>query len=83
MKHGVPCIAFDCPFGPSSIIQDCLNGFLVDDGDISLFAERLCLMIENTKIREDFSREAIKRAKVFDKVIIMKKWKDLFESVLQ
>ena len=83
MKHGVPCIAFDCPFGPSSIIQDCLNGFLVDDGDISLFAERLCLMIENTKIREDFSREAIKRAKVFDKDIIMKKWKDLFESVLQ
>lgn len=83
MKHGVPCIAFDCPFGPSSIIQDCLNGFLVDDGDIRLFAERLCLMIEDLEMREDFSREAIKRAKVFDKEIIINKWKDLFESVLQ
>ena len=83
MKHGVPCIAFDCPFGPSSIIQDCLNGFLVEDGDVGLFAERLSLMIENTKIREHFSQEAIKRAKVFDKKIIMNKWKNLFESVLQ
>lgn len=82
MKHGVPCIAFDCPFGPSSIIQDCLNGFLVNDGDIRLFAERLCLMIEDTKMREDFSQEAITRSKAFDKEIVMNKWKNLFESVL-
>ena len=82
MKHGVPCVAFDCPFGPGSIIQDSLNGFLVIDGDIRLFAERLCLMIEDTKMRKDFSKEAIRRAKEFDIEAVVDTWKTLFESVL-
>ena len=82
MKHGVPCISFDCPFGPGSIIQDCLNGFLVIDGDIRLFAERLCLMIEDTKMRKDFSKEAIRRANEFDIEAVIDTWKTVFESVL-
>lgn len=82
MKHGVPCIAFDCPFGPGSIIQDNLNGFLIKDGDIKQFAERLCYLIENTNIRKDLSNEAIKRAATFDIDVIMNKWKNLFENVL-
>lgn len=82
MKHGVPCVAFDCPFGPRSIIQDSLNGFLVIDGDIRLFAERLCLLIENTPLRKDFSQAAIERAKSFDVDVVMNKWMTLFESVL-
>ena len=40
LKHGVPCVAFDCPFGPRSIIIDANCGFLVDNNDIRLFAER-------------------------------------------
>jgi glycosyltransferase involved in cell wall biosynthesis len=82
MKHGVPCIAFDCPFGPSSIIQDSLNGFLVHDGDIRLFAERLCLMIEDTKMRKEFSKEAIIRANYFNKEAVLDTWETLFESIL-
>ena len=81
MKHGVPCVAFNCPFGPGSIIQDSLNGFLVNDGDIRLFAERLCLMIEDTKMRKEFSQEAIKRAKVFNRDVVINKWKKLFEEL--
>ena len=82
MKHGVPCIAFDCPFGPGSIIQDNLNGFLVHDGDIRLFAERICLMIEDTKMRKEFSKEAIIRANYFNKEAVLDTWKTLFESIL-
>ena len=81
MKHGIPCVAFNCPFGPGSIIQDSLNGFLVNDGDIRLFAERLCLMIEDTKMRKEFSQEAIKRAKVFNRDVVINKWKKLFEEL--
>lgn len=82
MKHGVPCIAFDCPFGPGSIIQDSLNGFLVHDGDTRLFAERLCLMIEDTKMRKEFSKEAIIRGNYFNKEAVLETWKTLLESIL-
>lgn len=81
MKHGVPCIAFDCPFGPSSIIKDEECGFLINDGDIKLFAEKLCNLIENYELRKHLSQESIERAKQFDVDRIMNQWKDLYENL--
>ena len=81
MRHGVPCVTFDCPFGPRSIIDDALNGFLVYDGEIRLFAERLCRLIEDEDLRKQFSKNAIERAKSFDTDIIMDQWKTLFEEL--
>lgn len=82
MMHGVPCIAFDCPNGPRSIIQNNQCGFLIEDGDNSLFAEKLCELIENQNLRKKFSTAAIERSKLFNIEVIMKQWKFLFESLL-
>jgi glycosyltransferase involved in cell wall biosynthesis len=81
IRHGLPCIAFDCPFGPGYIIDDAREGFLVENGDIRLFAERLCRLIEDVELRKLFSGNAIKRAKYFDANVIMNQWKALFESL--
>ena len=81
LRHGVPCVAFDCPFGPRSIISDASCGFLVGNGDIRVFAERLCLLIENEQLRQDFSKAAIEQAKSFNVDVIMRQWKSLFESL--
>ena len=81
IRHGVPCVAFDCPFGPRSIIDDASNGFLVYDGEIKLFAERLCRLIEDEDLRKQFSKNAIERAKSFDTDIIMDQWKTLFKEL--
>lgn len=80
MKHGVPCVAFDCPYGPASIINDSECGYLIDNKSISLFTEKLNLLIENDSLRKEFSKKAIERSKDFDADTIMEKWKDLFES---
>lgn len=81
MKHGVPCVAFNCPFGPGSIINDSHNGFLINDGDIKMFADRLCRLIEDEKLRKQFSINAIEKSKSFDVDIIINKWIDLFEKI--
>ena len=31
MRHGVPCVAFNCPYGPASIIKNDLCGYLIDN----------------------------------------------------
>lgn len=82
MKHGLPCVAFDCPFGPRSIINDASNGFLVNDGDTRLFAEKLCQLIEDEELRRKFSNSAIIKAKSFDIDIIMNKCKVFYEHLL-
>ena len=82
MRHGVPCVAFDCPFGPGSIINDASNGFLVEDGDTILFAERLCQLIEDEQLRKQFSKAAIEKSLLFDPDSIMNQWNNIFEQTL-
>ena len=80
LKHGVPCVAYDCPFGPGSIIEDARSGFLVENGDTRLFAERVCRLIQDYELRAQFSKAGIERAKHFDVDVIMNQWRMLFES---
>lgn len=81
MKHGVPCVAFNCSFGPGSIIDDAKCGFLVDDGDIQIFADRVCRLIEDIELRNHFSQNCIERAKQFDIDRIMNQWRVLLEDL--
>lgn len=83
MKHGVPCIAFDCPNGPRNIIEDGKNGFLIEDGNNSLYIEKLCTLIESEQLRQHFSKASIERSKYFDTDNIMLKWKNLFEELVK
>lgn len=80
LKHGVPCIAFDCPYGPRTIIEDGKCGYLVEDGNMPLFVERLSSLMENEQLRLHFSKASEERSKVFNKEEIMLQWKMLFEK---
>ena len=81
LKHGVPCIAYDCPFGPASIIEDNRCGYLIDNGNINVFAKKLCTLMNDEDARKKFSKESIKRSKDFAIDTIMGKWVSLFESM--
>lgn len=82
LRHGVPCIAYDCPFGPGSIIEDNKCGFLIKNGNITDYIMKVSQLIENESLRKDFSQKAIIRADCFSVDSIMKEWKDLFEQLL-
>ena len=82
MKHGVPCVAFDCPFGPRSIINDGYDGFLVENGETKLFAERLCRLIEDEDLRKLFSKASIEKSQTYKVDVIMNRWKTFFEQLL-
>ena len=81
LKHGVPCVAYDCPFGPASIIEDNRCGYLIDNGNINVFAKKLCTLMNDENARKKFSKESIKRSKDFAIDTIMGKWINLFESL--
>lgn len=83
MKHGVPCIAFDCPYGPRTIIENNRCGFLVENGNNELYEERLCQLIEDSELRQLFSAASIERTNCFNIDTIMSKWKTLFEELIQ
>ena len=81
MRHGVPCISFDCPYGPKDLIDQGNSGFVIENDNIEQFADRLNYLIEHVEIRKQFGNAAIKRAQNYNVDEIMKQWILLFESV--
>ena len=82
MSCGLPVVAFDCPFGPGSIIKDNQCGNLIEDGNIPRFAEKLSSLMKNEDTRKAFSAAAIECAKDYSVESVMNCWKQLFESIV-
>ena len=83
MACGVPCVAFDCPVGPAEIISNNLDGFLVQDGDMSQFFNKVCELIEDKDLRKKMGEQAKINSQKFDLEPIMHKWIALFNSFKQ
>lgn len=81
MQCGLPCIAFDCPYGPREIIQDGENGFLIPYEDDALFIEKLTYLMEHPEERERMGKAAQKIAVKYDKLKIMDQWKTLLTAL--
>ncbi len=81
MSCGLPVIAYDCPYGPSSIIVDGKNGFLVPLNNRTVFVNRLCQLMENYVLRKELGSEAMKITSRFSKNKIMLMWRNVFQEL--
>lgn len=81
MQCGLPCVSFDCPYGPADIIDDGKNGYLVEDGNIEVFANRVLKLIENDELRKNMGKAAIKKSEQYLTERIMPQWMNLFERL--
>lgn len=59
MAVGLPCIAYDCEMGPSDLLEDGVNGFLVPVGDKALLRARLLQLLEAPALGEQLGRRAM------------------------
>lgn len=81
MAFGLPCLAYDCPIGPKSIIEDGKNGFLIPDDNIQFFAEKIFFLIDNEDERLKLGANAKETTKRFSLEEIMEEWKLFLESL--
>lgn len=72
---GTPVIAFDCPNGPSEIIKECKNGYLIRYQDVAHLANA---MDKVAILNAEQTRET---AKVFSFDKNIKKYYDIIESL--
>lgn len=82
MACGVPCISFDCPYGPAEIITHGEDGILVENGNTDKLADAICSLIENTDQRISMGRQAQKNIQRYSRKKVMKLWNDLFNTLI-
>lgn len=84
---GMACVAFDCPYGPSDIIENEISGLLVpyaninDAQRINLLAKQIDRAISDKELRIQFSSESNIKTKKFSKSNIIDIWYNLFKSL--
>lgn len=81
MACGLPVVAFDCPWGPRSIIRDGEDGMLVEDGNVGLLAETMLSLINNPDLLSSLAQNARTNVQRFKMENIAKKWQLLFDEM--
>jgi len=81
MSCGLPCISFDCPYGPREIITDGEDGILVEDGNIKELAQKIEELIAHSELREAMGTKAIQNIARYNPEPIMNRWITLFNNL--
>ena len=76
MSAGLPVVAYDCIAGPSDMINDSENGFLIPVFNDELFLSKLEMLINNDDLRILMAENAIESIKKFDQKTISEKYLD-------
>ncbi len=78
MSCGLPVVAYDCPVGPRSLIQDHQNGFLIKEGDTQAFAQQLMALMDDKAVRLQVGKQAQKVKERYTLATVMQQWHELF-----
>lgn len=78
---GLPLIAFDCPEGPSEIIHNDVDGFLIENDNCVLFTEKIKQLIIDYELRVRFGNKGVDNSKKYSKDKVLLDWVSLFENI--
>lgn len=80
-SFGLPIVAFNCKCGPTDVVTDGVDGFLVPEGDIEALANRLIILMQNVSLRKDMGQWAKRASLRYEETSIMNKWMELFHTI--
>lgn len=81
MSFGLPVISTRVSAIPE-IIEEGKNGFLIEPGDVDSLVERICLLLENHKLRAAMRAQNLVAARRFSLKEIVKEWNIVYQSLV-
>lgn len=80
MALGLPCISFNCPSGPSDMIENNYNGILVEKENVEFMTEAIRRCIDSEELRLSFGSKAENIVNNYTESKIMAQWDLLLRS---
>ncbi|MFZ1383475.1 MAG: glycosyltransferase [Propionicimonas sp.] len=81
LSHGCPVISYDLKYGPSDIISDGVNGFLVPNGDVGALARQVIAVLTDATLRQRLSVTAPSAVEGFTPEVFMARWSAEFNRL--
>lgn len=82
MFFELSCISTNCPSGPSEIIDDGINGFLVPVNDQITLEKKLRLLMSSEKIRNKFGNNAYESVQRYRIKSIVELWDKIIKNLI-
>lgn len=80
MSYGVPCISYTSAQGANEIINDGINGYLIEDRNEDEMIDKINLIIEDDKLRKKLGKAAKKRSLDYSSDVVLEKWSKLINK---
>lgn len=81
LKVGIPVVSFNCNNGPSEIIKDKENGYLIPFNDLDAMSQKICYLIENASLRKEFSNNTEKYLNEFNIRNVTDQWENIINTI--
>lgn len=81
MLCGLPPVAFDCPTGPSDLIDHGHDGLVVPHRDVDALAGGIIELIEDEGRRRAMGEAAYRKAQGYTTPALAEKWEDLLTGI--
>ena len=73
-SFGLPIVSYNCPFGPSDIISDDKNGYLVEDQNPNKLGDAILKLATSPDLLNNFSKQALINAEKYQPTKIINTW---------
>ncbi|QDQ10722.1 glycosyltransferase family 4 protein [Streptomyces spectabilis] len=83
MRCGLPVVSTDCPHGPGEIIENGVDGRLVEVGNADAMAGGLLELINDDALRHRMADAALEDSERFDPARIAERYEVMFHGMLQ
>ena len=81
LGNSLPLISFDVPTGPSEIIDNGINGYLIEPFKVETMISRINILINDVSLREKMSIAAREKAIMFSQQEFTNSWKNVLSKI--
>lgn len=80
MSYGIPCLSYTSAQGANEIIDDNVNGYLIENRNEDEMIEKISILIENEKQRKKLGKKAKVKSKEYSGEVVLEKWSKLINK---